>query len=135
MAKDPEAPIERVLLVDDEEAVVELLSASLAERGYRVTGFANAELALDAFQSAPRDFDAVVSDLSMPGMSGLHLAGSLLEIRPGTPIILMSGYLRAEDEATAKELGLLGFAEKGYSIEEIAQAVDRILRGDRGTGR
>lgn len=127
---EPGAPIETVLFVDDEDALVELLTGSLGDLGYRVTGFANGELALEAFRSAPKDFDAVVSDLSMPGMSGLDLARSVLAIRPGTPIVLTSGYVQAEDEAAAKELGILGIAEKGYSIEEIACSLDRILRGE-----
>lgn len=133
MEQDP--PIERILFVDDEDALVELLTGSLAQLGYRVAGFASGELALEAFRSAPHDFDAVISDLSMPGMSGLDLARCILGIRPGTPIVLTSGCVQAEDEAAAKELGILGFAEKGYSIEEIARSLDRTLRGEAAQER
>lgn len=128
----PGAPTRTILLVDDEDALVELLDASLGGLGYRVTGFTSAEAALEAFRSAPLQFDAVVSDLSMPGMSGLELARSVLEVRPQTPIVLTSGYVRAADEAAARELGVRGFAEKGVSIEEIARELDRILRNETG---
>ena len=128
----PQGPRRSVLLVDDEDALVELLVANLEVLGHRVTGFTDAEKALSEFCSRPQDFDAVVSDLSMPRMSGLELARRVLEIRPGAPIILMSGYVRTVDEAAAKAMGIRGFAFKGTSTEKIAQALDRILRGEEG---
>jgi CheY-like chemotaxis protein len=121
--------VDTILFVDDDADLVELLTLGLGERGYRVTGFTDPARAVAGFSSAPGSFDAVVSDLSMPRMSGLELARQVLEIRPGTPIVLMSGYVREEDEAAAKELGVLGFAAKGYSTEAIARELDRILRG------
>jgi len=132
MARRPGGEVERLLLVDDEEALVELVSLSLADLGYRVTCFTDPEKALAAFRSRPGDFDAVVSDLAMPQMSGLELARSLLEIRPDLPIVLASGYVRSVDEAAAKEMGILGFAFKGSSTPEIARTLDRILRLEGG---
>ena len=107
-------PVETILFVDDDVDLVELLTLGLGELGYRVTGFTDSEKAIAGFRSTPGAFDAVVSDLSMPRISGLELARQVLEVRPGTPIVLMSGYVREEDEAAAKELGILGFAAKGY---------------------
>ena len=123
-----------MLFVDDEEALVELLSLSLEALGYRVTGFTDPEAALTEFRAQPLEFDAVVSDLSMPRMSGLALARKLREIRPDVPVVLMSGYLRSADEAAAKEIGVLGFAFKGSAVDEIAKSLDDILRGRRGPG-
>jgi DNA-binding NtrC family response regulator len=122
-------PVETILFVDDDVDLVELLTLGLAELGYRVTAFAEPASALAEFRSTPDAFDAVVSDLSMPRISGLDLAKQVLEIRPGTPVVLMSGYVREEDEAAAKEIGILGFAVKGISTVEIARDLDRILRG------
>ena len=132
VAAHQDGRVERILLVADEEPLVELVSLSLADLGYRVTGFTDPEEALAEFRSRSRDFDAVVSDLAMPRMSGLELARSLLEVRPGLPIVLTSGYVRSVDEAAAKEMGILGFAFKGSSTLEIAQTLDRILRREGG---
>lgn len=134
MVKDPAAdgtrgPVETILFVDDDVDLVELLTLDLGDLGYRVTGFTDPARALAEYRSVPGAFDAVVSDLSMPQTSGLDLARQVLEIRPGTPVVLMSGYVREEDEAAAKEIGILGFAAKGYSTVEIARELDRILRG------
>lgn len=122
-------PVETILFVDDDVDLVELLTLGLGDLGYRVTGFTDPARALAGFRSAPGAFDAVVSDLSMPRTSGLDLARQVLEIRPGTPVVLMSGYVREEDETAAKEIGILGFAVKGYSTEEIARELDRLLQG------
>jgi len=125
-------PIERLLLVDDEEPLVELLTLSLSELGYQVSGFTDARAALDAFLDAPEDFDALVSDLAMPYLPGLELAGRFLRARPGMPVVLTSGWVREEDEAAGRSLGILGFAAKGSSVEEIVHEIDRLLHGDAG---
>jgi CheY-like chemotaxis protein len=123
--------VESILFVDDDPDLVELLVLGLGDLGYRVTAFADPATAIAEFRSSPDAFDAIVSDLSMPRMSGLVFARQVLEIRPGTPIVLMSGFVREEDEAAAKEIGVLGFAVKGYSTVEIARDLNRILRGRR----
>ncbi len=122
-------PVETILFVDDDEDLVELLTLGLGDLGYRVTAFSDPSKAIAAFRSTPGAFDAVVSDLSMPRTSGLDLARQVLEVRPGTPIVLMSGYVREEDESAAKEIGILGFAAKGISTVEIARELDRLLQG------
>ncbi len=125
-----------LLLVDDDRALVELLARGLGGVGYRVTGFTSAEAALSEFLVRPDEFDAVVSDVSMPRMSGLELARKVLAVRPGVPVVLTSGYVRAEDEAAARGAGVLGFAFKGTFVEEIVEAIVRVLdgshRGDEG---
>lgn len=125
----PRAPVERILFVDDDVDVVELMTLALGDLGYSVIAFADPAEAIAAFRSSPGAFDAVVSDLSMPLISGLELASQVLQIRPATPVVLTSGYVREKDEATAKEIGILGFAAKGISTVEIARELDRILRG------
>ncbi|HMM33358.1 MAG TPA: response regulator [Thermoanaerobaculia bacterium] len=126
--------IERLLLVDDEEPLVELLTLSLGELGYQVSGFTDARAALEAFLGAPEAFDALVSDISMPHLPGLELAGRVLNVRSGMPVVLTSGWVREEDEAAGRTLGILGFAAKGSSVEEIVHVIDRLLRGEAGPG-
>ena len=133
-ATRPGEPIERILLVDDEEPLVELLTIYLGEAGYRVTGFTDASAALEAFLGAPEAFDALVSDLSMPHLPGLELADRFLRVRPGLPVVLTSGWVREEEEAAGRSLGVLGFVAKGSSVEEIVRAIDLLLRGGSGPG-
>lgn len=125
----PGGPIERLLLVDDEEPLVELLTLSLGELGYRVTGHTDSRVALEAFLEEPDAFDALVSDLSMPHLAGFQLAERLLRVRPGIPVVLTSGWVREEDEAAGRALGILGFAAKGSTVQEIVRAIDALLRG------
>ncbi len=82
---------ERILYLDDEDALV-LLARRLLERlGYKVAAFSDPQLALAAFEAAPDDFDLVLSDLSMPGMTGLDVARRVLEVRPEIPVLLAVG--------------------------------------------
>jgi CheY-like chemotaxis protein len=119
---------EHILYVDDEEGLV-LLGTRLLERlGYKVTGHIDAVDALADFRSRPADFAAVVTDLSMPRMSGFDLARQLLQLRPDLPIIMASGYIRPEDQKAAEALGIHHLITKPSTIEELGQALDEALR-------
>ena len=83
---------ERILFVDDEPAIVRLQKNALSRLGYTVTAMESSQIALEAFEAAPDDFDLVVTDMTMPGMTGDRLAGKIKQIRPAIPIILCSGY-------------------------------------------
>lgn len=122
------APVGRLLLVDDEEPLVELLTLALDDLGYRVSGFVDSEAALAAFVGAPDEYDALVSDLSMPRLSGLDLAARVVKERPGLPVVLTSGWVRPEDEAAGAALGIRGLVAKGSSVDEIVRGIDRALR-------
>jgi PAS domain S-box-containing protein len=118
----------RLLYVDDEEALVFLVQLGLQRLGYQVTALTDAAQALREFRARPWDFDAVVTDLSMPGMSGFHLAQELLATRPDVPILVTSGYLRPEDQQEAKRIGVRGLTPKPDTIEELCLSVDRLFR-------
>ncbi len=120
---------EHVLYIDDEKALTVLASRILQGLGYRVTTFTDPAAALEAFRSHCDDFDIAVTDLSMPGMSGFALARGLLEIRPELPIVMTSGYVRAEDQETALGMGLRDLILKPNTVEELGDALDRIFRG------
>ena len=117
---------QRVLYVDDEEALVFLLTKSLERLGCHVTGFTDAEAALREFRLRPSEFDVVVTDVSMPRMSGFDLAREMRAVRPETPIILTSGYLRPEDQAKVQQLGIQEVLLKPCRADDVACALDRI---------
>jgi PAS domain S-box-containing protein len=118
----------RLLYVDDEEALVFLIQLGLQRLGYQVTGFTDSARAVREFQARPHDFDAVVTDLSMPGMSGFDLAQELLATRPDVPILVTSGYLRPEDQQKAERIGVRGLTIKPDTIEELCRNLDRLLQ-------
>jgi signal transduction histidine kinase/ActR/RegA family two-component response regulator len=118
---------EHILYVDDEESLVYLAVRSLERGGYRVDGFTRVKEALLAFRAKPEDYDLVITDYNMPGMSGMELAEQLMIIRPDAPIALTSGYLRPAEMATARALGIREVIPKPYLIEELGPLVRRML--------
>jgi signal transduction histidine kinase/CheY-like chemotaxis protein len=118
---------ERLLFVDDEHALAELTRQQLSGLGYRVEAHTAPMEALAAFQADPAGFDLVMSDLSMPQMSGLVLARRLRAIRPELPIILCTGFSEQADEAAARAAGVREFLFKPLLLHELAQAVRRAL--------
>ncbi len=103
---------ERILFVDDEQLLLEMTAKMLERYGYSVTSVTDGQRAYDLFYADPQRFDLVITDQTMPGMTGLELAGKLLTIRPGLPIILCTGYSAAIDEEKVKNAGLRGLIFK-----------------------
>ncbi|HQP72312.1 MAG TPA: ATP-binding protein, partial [Methanoculleus sp.] len=93
---------ESILLVDDEELILSSLQRTLRLSGYRVTALQNGQEALEEFSENPHEFDLVITDLTMPGMTGLDLVGKIKEKRPDIPIILCTGYNDAISQQEAK---------------------------------
>ncbi|MDR2549819.1 MAG: PAS domain S-box protein [Desulfobulbus sp.] len=123
------APVgtERILFVDDEEMLVELGVLMLERLGYEVTGRTNSLEALLAFQNQPDAFDAVITDHTMPGLTGSDLALRILQIRPEVPIILCTGYSNLISEEKARLLGIRGFAMKPLAQKDIALLLRNLL--------
>ena len=121
---------ENILYVDDEEALVMLVSRTLRRLGYRVTGRSNPVEALEQFRGNPAAFDAVVTDLAMPQLSGFDLASQLLAVRPNIPIIMTSGYVRAEDQERALHMGLRDLILKPDTIEQLSRTLDRLFQNE-----
>jgi PAS domain S-box-containing protein len=119
---------ERILVVDDDEAIANLSRRSLGRLGYAVTSYANPFEAVAAFTARPLEFDAVVTDISMPGMTGFDVAEEVLAVRPGIPLVITSGYIRPEDEAAAVRLGVKALIAKPNTVDELAGVLDRIFR-------
>jgi PAS domain S-box-containing protein len=125
----PVAPhgTERLLLVEDDKSVRELAGRIFRERGYKVTVAADATEALRAFAAAPDQFDLVVTDLIMPGMSGRELVQALHQIRPGLKALYMSGY--TEDEIIRRGLHDPGvaFLQKPFTADVLVSRVRALL--------
>ncbi len=114
-----------ILFVDDEESLVLLATRTLEEHGYRVSGCASGLDAIAAFMRDPLDFDIVVADMNMKGMSGLQLAKQLHAFRPELPVVLASGYVDDDLEKKAAEAGVSEVLYKPSTIEEYGLLIHR----------
>jgi PAS domain S-box-containing protein len=123
--RDDLAGRERVLFVDDEEAIIQLGRMSLEAFGYRVTTFTDSVAAFAAFREDPASFDVVVTDETMPQMTGHELARRLLRLRPGLPIILCTGFSETINEERAKQEGIREYVLKPVTMDTLARAIRR----------
>jgi len=119
----------RILFVEDEELLVALGKRQLEATGFAVTAFSSALQALEAFRAHPDSFDAVVTDNSMPKMTGMALAAEILRIRPGTRILLVSGLADMLDPGVIYAKGISGILGKPHTGQQLAQAVSETLAG------
>jgi PAS domain S-box-containing protein len=128
---DDEIPTgsERILFVDDEEALVEMGEDILAELGYEVTSRMNGREALALFTVDPSRFDLIITDQTMPEMTGVELAKEILALRPNMPIIMCTGFSYAVDANKAEAAGIKAFAMKPLTKREIARTIRKVLDG------
>src|SRR5262249_10166031 len=120
----PRGDGQRVLVVDDEESLVRLAGETLEELGYAVATFTSSVRALQAFDAKPDDFDAILTDERMPGLSGSALIREVRRIDPSIPIVLMSGFVGALD---ARELGADDVLRKPVRARDLATSLARVL--------
>lgn len=118
---------EQVLIVDDEASVVHVVGEMLRNLGYRVDGATSPAEALVAFRKAPGEFDLVITDFTMPGMTGTNLAREIMNIRADTRVILCTGYNEKIDEEKALQAGIRAFVMKPLNLHELAHAVRKVL--------
>ena len=117
-----------VMVVDDETALVELAEELLAGLGYEPVGYGSAEAALTAFKADPDRFDALLTDQTLPGMSGSELAQQILAVRPRLPILLMSGNLTETSERAAREIGVRSTLHKPLGLQELSERLASLFR-------
>jgi len=120
---------ERILFVDDEIAIVDIGKRMLERLGYTVETRTSPIEALAAFRAQPEKFDLVVTDMTMPQMTGDELAKELMTIRSDVPIILCTGFSESITKEGAKEMGIREFAMKPFVMRDLANVVRRILDG------
>jgi PAS domain S-box-containing protein len=118
---------ERILLVDDEKAIVQLERQVLEKLGYTVTAFERPKETLKAFEATPDDFDLVITDMAMPEMTGEQLANELMKIRPEIPVIICTGFSERVNVQEVEKLGIMGVLHKPMSKSEIAEMVRNVL--------
>jgi two-component system cell cycle sensor histidine kinase/response regulator CckA len=119
---------ERILLVDDDMAIIKMAKRKLEWLGYQVRGFTNPEAALKLVQSEPGAFDLIITDMMMPEMNGSQLAEALLKIRPDLPVILCTGYSTLSKEEALK-IGICQCFEKPYDFSQLAECIRQVLDG------
>jgi PAS domain S-box-containing protein len=120
-----------VLAVDDEKFIVDMVKEMLETLGYVTIPRYSSTDALAAFKARPESFDLVITDMTMPHMTGIDLAREILTIRPRIPIILCTGFSETVDEQEIKEMGIRELLMKPVSMRDLALAVHDILAVDK----
>ena len=118
---------ETILFVDDEQALVTMSEQMLDLLGYRAVTKTSSIEAFELFQHDPYRFDLVITDMTMPNMTGEKLAGKLLEIRPDIPVILCTGYSERFTEQRAKKLGISAYVMKPLVMRDLANTIRDVL--------
>jgi len=118
---------EKILFVDDELPIVRMGSQMLDRLGYKVTTRTSSVEALALFRARPNDFDLVITDMTMPNMTGDKLAAALIEIRPDIPLILCTGYSKKISDESASELGIKAIVYKPIVRKDLAKAIRKVL--------
>ncbi len=118
---------ERILLVEDKKDVLDIEQQLLEYLGYQVTARSSSQDALELFKVRPDTFDLVLTDLTMPNMSGDELAGELIKIRPEIPIVLCSGFSEVLSESRAAALGIRGMMMKPVTMNDLSRVIRDVL--------
>ena len=122
---------QHILFLDDEAPLVTLAQRLLERRGYRFSGFTRASEALRAFAEKPDEFQLVITDLSMPGASGLHFASDILKLRPDVPVVLCSGHVTEELREHALRAGIREVLYKPNTVDEFGETIHRLASETR----
>ncbi len=118
---------ERILLIDDEENIVKLEKVMLERLGYKVTEKSQSTEALNLFADKPDDFDMVITDMTMPDMTGLQLIQKIRNYRPDIPAVICTGFSHQISEDNISELGIQGFIRKPIIRNNLAKTIRNIF--------
>jgi CheY-like chemotaxis protein len=118
----------RILFVDDEPAIAGVAEKMLWKLGYQVKTTTSPIEALEIFRSAPSEFDLIITDLTMPQLTGLELASAVLETSPGFPILLCTGFSDWVKEDMLKSIGICGLLIKPITIHEFGHSIRMAMR-------
>ena len=116
-----------LLLVDDEKMYLEMMADMLHTLGYSVVAIDSGLAALDYFEQHPQEFDCLVTDMTMPGMTGVQLARRVLQIRPEFPIVLATGFSELVTKEQALAIGIKTFVMKPLVKKAIAEAIRQAI--------
>ena len=129
----PPTGSESIMVIDDEDALVGMIQQTLEALGYTVKGFSDSSAAVDYFNGHPAEFDLVITDYSMPGMTGIELSEKILQTRQDIPIILCTGYGKNITRQKVTSKGIRTLLMKPVSRHSMAEAIRAIL--DNGHGQ
>jgi len=118
---------EKILFVDDEQSLVDMKKEILESLGYEVTARSSSVESLELFKNQPDNFDLVITDMTMPYMSGDELAKELISVRSDIPVILCTGFSARISEEEAKKIGVRDFVSKPILKRDIAVAIRKVL--------
>ena len=121
---------ESILFVDDEAFQADIAKQMLSRLGYRLTTCTSSVEALELFRQSPQKFDLVITDMTMPHMTGDVLAREFISIRPDIPIIVCTGYSDRIDADIASEIGIRELVMKPVVMKDIADCIRRVLDED-----
>ncbi len=124
---------EKILFVDDELPIVKMGRRVLERLGYEVETRTSSIEALELFQAKPYDFDLVISDMTMPGLTGDKLATEIMKIRRDIPVILCTGYSKKISDEIASKIGISAFAYKPMVKADLAKTIRDVLDGAKGS--
>lgn len=119
--------VERILLVDDEEPIIKMEKMILERLGYQVTAITNSLEALQVFEATPNHFDLIISDMTMPNMTGVQLANEIKVIRADIPIIICTGFSDQINVDTYGKMGIQGYVVKPVVKRELAKIIRDVL--------
>ncbi|MGM0418561.1 MAG: protein kinase domain-containing protein [Thermodesulfobacteriota bacterium] len=118
---------EKILFVDDEETLVSVITDLLKDLGYKIEGFCNPAEALNNFNKDPHSFDLIISDMTMPVMTGDKLVSEIYKKRPDIPVIICTGFAESVTEKKIKKLGIKKTMIKPFNITELNNEIREIL--------
>ncbi len=127
VTEEPSNAEKHILVVDDEVSLVYFLRELLQKKGYRVTVASDSYEAWDLFSASPADFDLVITDQTMPGLSGVQLSAKMLTLRAELPIILCTGYSDVVDESNINQYGIKAYMAKPINTKEFLLGVEEVL--------
>lgn len=119
--------VEKILLVDDDAAIRQLLSKVLVQLGYQVTSYTSSIEALAEFMTHPAKFDLVLTDLNMPNMNGDQLVQKIMAIRPSIPAIINTGNSQSITAEMVNATGIRGVLEKPATMSKLAAMIRKVL--------
>jgi PAS domain S-box-containing protein len=125
----PRGRNENILCVDDESIFIEVVRKHLEGLEYRVTAFRSSVQALEHIKAQPAAFDLIITDQTMPEMTGVQLVAEIRKTNPDVPILLCTGYSEAVTAQTARQMGIASLLMKPVTRKELAKAVHRALQG------
>ena len=122
---------ESILVVDDEEYIITMMKEMLERLGYRVTAFTDSSKAYGDFRRDPYRYDLIITDQTMPRMTGTDLAEECMRIRPDLPVIICTGFSEILTEEKAKAIGISQYVTKPVVKSEISRAIRNALSSRR----